>query len=153
LIFSLNNFPKGTYNIQVLWDQDYNESRINAPGNLHSEVITVDLTENKVIDLPLTKIIQPTKLTEHKLLKEVDIKSEVLSKWWGKEMRLKAAVILPRNFYEQPEKKYAVRYNIAGYGGRYTRASRFLRNMDWWTSDEAPEILNVYLDGEGPFGD
>jgi hypothetical protein len=151
--FSLNNFPKGTYNIQVLWDQDYNESRINAPGNLHSEVITVDLTENKVIDLPLTKIIQPTKLTEHKLLKEVDIKSEVLSKWWGKEMRLKAAVILPRNFYEQPEKKYAVRYNIAGYGGRYTRASRFLRNMDWWTSNEAPEILNVYLDGEGPFGD
>jgi hypothetical protein len=68
-------------------------------------------------------------------------------------MRLKAAVILPRNFYEQPEKKYAVRYNIAGYGGRYTRASRFLRNMDWWTSNEAPEILNVYLDGEGPFGD
>ena len=150
---SLNNIPNGKYSIQILWDQDTNESRINAPGNLHSESLTVDLTENRVIELPLTKIIQPTKLDEHKLLKEVDIKSEILSKWWGKEMRLKAAVILPRNFFEQPDQKYAIRYNIAGYGGRYTRASRFLRNMDWWTSEEAPEIVNVYLDGEGPFGD
>ena len=150
---SLNNIPNGKYSIQILWDQDTKESRINAPGNLHSESLTVDLTESRVIELPLTKIIQPTKLDEHKLLKEVDIKSEILSKWWGKEMRLKAAVILPRNFFEQPDQKYAIRYNIAGYGGRYTRASRFLRNMDWWTSDKAPEIVNVYLDGEGPFGD
>jgi hypothetical protein len=150
---SLNNIPNGKYNIQILWDQDTKESRINAPGNLYSESLTVDLNENKVIDLPLTKIIQPTKPVEHKLLKEVDIKSEILSKWWGKEMRLKAAVILPRNFFEKPNKKYAIRYNIAGYGGRYTRASRFLRNMEWWTSEEAPEIVNVYLDGEGPFGD
>ncbi len=150
---SLENIPKGNYNIQVLWDQDTNESGINASGNLYSESISVDLTENKTIELPLTRIVKSTKLTEHKLLKEVNIKSEVLSKWWGKEMRLKAAVVLPRNFFEQPGRKYSIRYNIAGYGGRYTRANRFLRNMDWWTSEEAPEIINVYLDGEGPFGD
>jgi len=150
---SLDNLPNGKYTVQVLWDQDFSESRINATGNLYSEAITVDLTESKTIDLPLTKIIEPIKLAEHKLLKEVNIKSEVLSAWWGKEMRLKAAVILPRNYFDQPNQKYAVRYNIAGYGGRYTRASRFLRNMDWWTSEEAPEIVNVYLDGEGPFGD
>jgi hypothetical protein len=150
---SLNNIPNGKYSIQILWDQDTNESRINAPGNLYSESIAIDLNENKTIDLPLTKIIQRIKPVEHKLLKEVNIKSEILSKWWGKEMRLKAAVILPRNFFEQPDQKYAIRYNIAGYGGRYTRSSRFLRNMDWWTSDQAPEIVNVYLDGEGPFGD
>lgn len=150
---SLGNFPNGKYSVQVLWDQDINESGINAPGNLFSETITVDLSENKTIELPLSKIIEPAKLTEHKLLKEVNVKSEVLTKWWGKEMRLKAAVILPRNFFEQPEKKYAVRYNIAGYGGRYTRANWFMRNMEWWTSEDAPEIINVYLDGEGPFGD
>ena len=150
---SLNNIPSGKYKIQVLWDQDTNASSINAPGNLYSEAITIDLSENQTIELPIINIVQPTKLAEHKLLKEIDIKSAVLSKWWGKEIRLKAAVILPRNFYKNSDQKYVVRYNIAGYGGRYTRASRFLRNMDWWTSDEAPEILNVYLDGEGPFGD
>jgi hypothetical protein len=150
---SLNKIPYGKYKIQVLWDQDTNESSINAPGNLYSETILVELNENKIIELPLTKIIQPKKLAEHQLIKEVDIKSEILSKWWGKEMHLKAAVILPKNYFENSNQKYAVRYNIAGFGGRYTRAGNFLRNMDWWTSEEAPEILNVYLDGEGPFGD
>lgn len=150
---SLNKIPNGEYKIQVLWDQDTNESSINAPGNLYSKAITIDLTENQTIELPITEIIQATKLIEHELLKEVEIRSEILSKWWGNEMRLKAAVILPKNYFENSTQKYAVRYNIAGYGGRYTRANHFLRNMDWWTSDEAPEILNVYLDGEGPFGD
>ena len=153
LDISLDNLPNGKYTVQVLWDQDFSESRINAPGNLYSEAINIELSENKVVNLPLTKVVQPAKLAEHKLLKEVNIKSDVLTKWWGKDMRLKAAVILPRNFFDQPERKYAVRYNIAGYGGRYTRANNFLGSMDWWTSEEAPEILNVYLDGEGPFGD
>src|SRR5258706_118479 len=25
--------------------------------------------------------------------------------------------------------------------------------MDWWQYDEAPQVINVFLDGEGPFGD
>ena len=53
-------------------------------------------------------------------------------------------------------KKYPVRYDVAGYGGRYTRASRYAGNksfMDWWTGKDALQILTVFLDGEGPFGD
>ncbi len=46
-----------------------------------------------------------------------------------------------------------MRYNIAGYGGRYTRASQMLSHIDWWMSDDAPEVINVFLDGEGPYGD
>lgn len=49
-----------------------------------------------------------------------------------------------------------MRYNIAGYGGRYTRVNNFVNNQeffDWWMSDDAPQIINVFLDGEGPFGD
>jgi len=149
---NLAKIPDGKYYLQVLWDHDFNESRINAPGNFHSEVIEIDLNSTTSLDLPLSKIIEKRKLAEHELLKEVNIKSEILSKWWGKEMRLKAAVILPRNYFQQ-DKKYPVRFNIAGYGGRYTRASGFLRNMEWWQSDEAPELLQVFLDGEGPFGD
>ena len=151
---SLDKIPDGEYQIQVLWDQNINESGINAPGNLCSKPVFIDLKKNRKIELSLTQILEPSEMREeHPLLKEVDLKSKFLSEWWGKEMRLKAAVVLPRNFYKEPARKYAVRYNIAGYGGRYTRASHFLRFMDWWTSDDAPEIINVYLDGEGPFGD
>ena len=154
---SLNEMPNGKYRIQVLWDQDTKESRINAPGNLYSEVISVDLSENKILELPLTKIVDQTKLADHKFLKEVDFKSHMLSEWWDKEMRVKAAVLLPGGFFDNPDKKYPVRYNIAGYGGRYTRANRYVERdttfLNWWFSDEAPQIINVFLDGEGPFGD
>ena len=69
---------------------------------------------------------------------------------------LKAAVLLPGNYFENPGEKYPVRYNVAGYGGRYTRANSYAGNksfMDWWTSKDAPQIITVFLDGEGPFGD
>ena len=150
---SMENLPNGEYEIQVLWDQNNWESGINATGNLYSEVISINLKNDTTLELPLTNIVAPHKFTETKYLKEVDFISPVLSEWWGKEVHLKAAVLLPRTWNEQSGKKYPVRYNIAGYGGRYTRAARMERNIGWWLSDDAPEILCVYLDGEGPFGD
>ncbi len=150
---SLDNLPEGKYNIQVLWDQDEWDSGINVPGNLYSESFSIDLKESKTVELPLSKIIEPEKLAQNKYLKEVDIASAVLTAWWGKEVRLKAAVFLPKSFFDEPGKRYPVRYNVAGYGGRYTRASRMLRNIDWLHSEEAPEIIHVFLDGYGPFGD
>ena len=149
---SLSEIPNGKYYIQVVWDQDFKESRINAPGNLYSTSQQIEVKGDAKIEIAIDKIIPPRKIAEHKLIKEVDIKSEILSEWWGKEMRLKAAVVLPRNYFNE-NKKYPTRINIAGYGGRYTRVSRFLGDMDWWQSEKAPEVLNIYLDGEGPFGD
>lgn len=153
----LNALPAGNYRIQVLWDQNREASRINAPGNIYSHVKSIELPDEKIIELPLENIIKPKQLAQQKLLKEVNIKSEILSDWWGKEMRLKAAVLLPVDFFENTGKKYPVRYNIAGYGGRYTRANRFVqwdkKFFDWWQSEEAPRIINVFLDGEGPYGD
>lgn len=154
---SLGELPYGNYTIQVLWDQNRQESQINAPGNLYSESVRIDFQKNETLELPLQFKIEPQQLAEHPLLKEVEYRSPVLSEWWNKEMRIKAAVLLPSSFYTEPNRKYPVRYNIAGYGGRYTRANRFVQwdksFLDWWQSDEAPQIINVFLDGEGPYGD
>ena len=68
-------------------------------------------------------------------------------------MRLKAAVFLPKSFFDEPGKKYPVRYNVAGYGGDTPAHQECCGNIDWWLSEEAPEIFNVFLDGYGPFGD
>lgn len=154
---SIGELPFGNYTVQVLWDQDRKESRINAPGNLYSESVRIDFQKNETLELPLKFKIEPQQLAEHSLLKEVDFQSLSLSEFWNKEMRIKAAVLLPSSFYKEPDRKYPVRYNIAGYGGRYTRANRFVQwdksFLDWWQSDDAPQIINVFLDSEGPFGD
>lgn len=152
--WTLDEVPAGKYNFQVMWDQDETESRITAPGNIYSEkeLITVDADIN--LSVKLSKMIAPYSVLEHDLVREVDMKSDLLSEFWGKPMFVKAAILLPRNYDEG--KAYAIRYNVAGYGGRYYRLNNLIRNEDfmaWWESDEAPEIINVFLDGEGPFGD
>ncbi|MEL7529845.1 MAG: alpha/beta hydrolase-fold protein [Bacteroidota bacterium] len=152
--WGLEAIPAGTYYVQILWDQDQSESRTDAPGNIYSQKRKITLDADKSIKLSLQNIIPPRELAEHELIKWVDFKSDTLSNWWGKEMRLKAGILLPSDFDDS--KTYAIRYNVAGYGGRYTRVNRLLNFksfMKWWESDESPQIINVFLDGEGPFGD
>lgn len=154
--WSLDEVPEGTYYIQVVWDHDTQESRIDAPGIVHSNVEKVEINEDKEIDITLSEIISERKIVDHKFVKEISFKSALLSEFWDKEMILKASVLLPSSYFDKPNKKFPVRYNIAGYGGRYTRVNRVIGNKslsDWWFSGEAPQIITVFLDGEGPFGD
>lgn len=152
--WTLDEVPAGEYYVQILWDQDFDESRIDAPGNLYSETQKISMEQAMEIDLTLSKSIGQRNIIEHNLAKEVDMKSEVLSAWWKKPIHLKASVLLPHNY--DSKKEYPIRYNVAGYGGRYTRINYMLGSenfMKWWDSPEAPQIITVFLDGEGPFGD
>ncbi len=152
--WDLNSVPEGTYYIQVLWDQDTKESRTDAPGNLYAIKKKINLDTDKNISFTIDKAIQARSLKEHALSKLLEIKSDTLSAWWGKDMHLKASVLLPHNY--DKNKDYPIRYNVAGYGGRYTRINRLISNdefMTWWDAEEAPQIITVFLDGEGPFGD
>lgn len=154
---SLNKIPEGNYRIQVLWDQNNEDSEINAPGNLYSEAVDIEIRKDVNLDLPLKFVIIPEKTVEHRLLRDVKIKSEILSEWHNEDIYLKAAVLLPSEYAISPKKQYPARYTIAGYGGRYTRAYDLVQwnrgFLEWWDSGEAPQIITVFLDGKGPFGD
>ena len=155
--FDLAAVPEGSYTIQVLWDQDKEESGINAPGNLYSEARKVSITENLTVSTSLYREIPPRKLADHRFVKLVELQSDTLSSWWNRPVKLRASVLLPADYFDTPEKRYPVRYNIAGFGGRYDRVNRMVADngefSHWWFSGEAPGIINVFLDGEGPFGD
>lgn len=152
--YSLGKIPDGEYFIQALWDQDTLESGINAPGNIYSQKQKINIEAGTSFNFQLEKIIPERKLIEHELVKEINFKSDTLSTWWNRTMTLKASVLLPSQ-YDQ-SKTYPIRYNVAGYGGRYTRVQNLINDndfMNWWNSDASPQIINVFLDGEGPFGD
>ena len=154
--WSLESVPEGEYRIQVLWDQDLEESGINAPGNLYSSVTTVQIGNETNLAIELDQRITEREVMEHPLVREVNLVSDTLSAWWGKPLRVRAAVLLPAGYQEGADQEYPIRYNVAGYGGRYTRINNLVRDndfMEWWNSEEAPRIINVFLDGEGPFGD
>lgn len=154
--WSLDNIPAGTYYVQLAWDQDTQESRIDAPGNIYSPKQKIELTRSTAQEIVLKEKIPARELVDHPLVKEIILRSDTLSAWWGKPMFVKASVLLPGQYGKQDQQVYPIRYNVAGYGGRYTRINRIVNNpefLDWWTSEEAPQIINVFLDGEGPFGD
>ncbi len=155
--WTLSELKPGKYYIQLLWDQDQNESGINAPGNIHSDVKKIELTKDTELDITLNQVIPEIIIEEDKYVKIVKFRSDTLSSWWKKPVYLKASVLLPYDYYDNPSRKFPVRYNIAGYGGRYTRLETLLARdtlfTDWWFSSAAPRIINIFLDGKGPFGD
>ena len=154
--WDFQNIPEGTYYVQFLWDQETVESSINSSGNIYSKVMEVKVDKSLEVNVSLSEIINQTSLVEHNLVKEISLESDTLSKWWGKPVFVKAAVLLPSGYYENSDKVYPIRYNIGGYGGRYTRINNLISDktfMDWWLSDKAPQVISVFLDGEGPFGD
>ncbi len=98
----------------------------------------------------------PVAVDQHELLRTVTVESKLLTDFWQQPVSVTMAVLLPPGYAAATDKRYPVRYNVAGYGGRYSRVNRLLRDtafMDWYTSEEAPEIITVFLDGSGPFGD
>lgn len=155
--FDLGEVPQGEYKVQVLWDQDNEGSRINSAGNLYSKIQSVNINRDQEIAIQLEQEIPALELADHKFVKLVDINSDTLSSWWDKPVQLKASVLLPSGYFDNPEKQYPVRYNVAGYGGRYNRVNHQVgeksKFSQWWFSGEAPQVINVFLDGEGPFGD
>lgn len=152
--WNLHEIPEGTYYVQVVWDQDTQESRIDAPGNIFSNKQEILIDGKKTLQFNLDQKNEEREIKTHHLSRLINLKSDTLSSWWAKEMTLKATVLLPHNY--DNTKAYPIRYNVAGYGGRYTRINRLISDdtfMSWWDSEASPQIITVFLDGEGPFGD
>lgn len=80
-----------------------------APGNLYSvpKKIVIDPRKSAVIKISLEQEIAPIEPPKDtKYLKHVKMKSELLSKFWGRPMELGACVLLPEGFDTHPEARY-----------------------------------------------
>lgn len=152
--WSFENIPEGTYYVQAVWKPDpYFGFR--QDGVIYSTVQKVIIDKKSAVVLNLDWWPR-RKLIEHPLVREIDIQSDTLSSWWDKPMHIKASVLLPSGYDENSSVKYPIRYNVAGYGGRYFRVESLINDkgfMSWWESNESPQVINVFLDGYGPYGD
>ena len=157
---SLSRVPAGDYFIQAIFDSNLDLKSVNAPGNLYSSVekARIDPSRGGTVSITLTQRVPPEELpsqTEH--IKYVKLKSELLSKFHGRPIYLRAGLILPRSYATEPARKYPLRVHIGGYGDRFTgvedkmsSGSEFQRA---WSAPDAPQMILLHLDGDGPFGD
>lgn len=201
-IRSLANLPKGKYFVQALlhkyetfkrsdghtvklpMDRGEGQNYRTAPGNIYSEVMEVELdpATAKVVKLDLTKEnppIAPPKDTKY--IKHVKIRSEKLSKFWGRDMYLGANILLPEGFDEHPEARYPLMvyhghfpYDFGGF--RETPPDPNLPTTDYserfriygynkivqeeaynfyklWTSKDFPRFLIIEIQHANPYYD
>lgn len=120
-----------------------------GPGNGFSQVVQIQQTGAQ-LELVVDRVIPPRKFLETHWSKQLRVKSELLSKFYGRDVFQNAAVVLPASYYEQPERRYPVIYQIPGFGGDHygTVLTEPIRE----TNPGGVEFLRVVLDPSCPLG-
>ena len=200
---SIAEVARGTYRVQALInryetfrrsdghvvklppDKGEGQQWNRKPGNLYSRPRTVALDPSRgdVVRLSLDQEIPPVEdfaKQETKYVKYVKIRSERLSKFWGRDMHLAAWVLLPWGFDEHPDARYplmvfhghfpsslggwremppdttlkpdySARFNLRGY-------NRIQQEYAWqfykdWTGRGFPRALLIEIQHATPFYD
>lgn len=150
---ALSDLERGDYYVQAVWDRDLGGRAIaESPGNLYSVPVRVSLRKDTGARFTLLcdQVVQGKAFNSTLFSKELRVTSELLSKSQGRPVTMDAAVLLPREYYSQPQRKFPVVYNVSGYGGDYHRYSgdTSVRGL---VLDTIP-CITVYLDGNCPGG-
>jgi hypothetical protein len=152
-VLSLAQLPAGDYYAQAALDVSRDLRLVDAAGNLYSEPlkVTIDPAKGSTIKLTLARKVPPEEMPpDTDTVKFIKFKSELLSKFHGRPMYLRAGVVLPRDFAKDTEQRYPLRVHIGGFGSRFTRARGGGKGG---LADDGPRMLVLHLDGAGPFGD
>ena len=120
--------PAGDYVVQAVFATNRDLNLPNAPGNLVSDPVsvTIDPAKGGVVKLELTRQLPGDQMPpDTELVKWVKLKSELLTKFHGRPMYLRAGVVLPPEFARDKERRFPLRVHIGGYGTRFTAARFF----------------------------
>jgi hypothetical protein len=198
---SLANLPAGTYRVQAVLNR-YETFRMGdgrvlklapdkgegqhwnqKPGNLYSKPIEIRVSAKQAgsIKLALSEEIPPIKpFVETPYVKYVSVKSERLSKFWGRDVTLSAFVTLPWGFDTHPAARYPLvinhghfpsepgawretppdtnlkpdyskRFDLEGYNRIQQQLSYEL--FQAWTGPDFPRVLMIEIQHATPFYD
>jgi hypothetical protein len=152
---SLSNLKPGTYEVQARLDlHRFDSEWRREPGNLYSSARATLVVEkagaDATVSVTLDKAVAAKPRPETAGVEWFSVRSEMLSKFRGREVTLRAGVVLPAKY--DPARRYAAVYEVPGFGGNdegaVGDARRRARNPDTL----AGETFWIVLDPEGPNG-
>ena len=148
---TLAKLPAGKYRVQAILDHDfYCQNHARGVGNFFSEVAELDFDPSTTppLDLRLTKVVSEEPFPQTNRVREVAVRSELLSRFHGREVIDRAGVALPASYDQQPERRYPVVYEIPGFGGTHRMALRYASA----SADDEVEFIRVMLSGNCKWG-
>ena len=186
----LGELPAGTYHVQAVlnvWetfhrgdghvvkvpaDNGEGQQWNRSPGNLFSEPIEVEIGPDSTIDLELTEVIPPIEPPQDTpFVRHISMQSKMLSEFWGKPVFIRAIVVVPYGFDDNPDARYPVLYNQGHFPSQQrvliedppsldevdARTRRFLEPRiaftKEWTEGRLPRVLVVHTQHPTPFYD
>lgn len=126
----LAELPRRAYTVQAVMRRSPDHPKPGTGvGDLYSEAKTVTLTnDGAAISLNLDRVVKPRPFRETERVKEVLLTSKLLSKFHGRDIRLRAGVLLPEGWTDDPRDRYPILYMIPGFGGGH-RMVQWLARM------------------------
>lgn len=127
----LSDIERGEYYVQAVWDRNMGGRAIAASaGNMFSKSEKVILTKDytKTFNIICNQVIPEPAFKETQFVKELKAPSTLLTSFCHKGMKanaavmlktVDAAVILPDQYFKDPQRKFPVMFVASGYGGDY----------------------------------
>lgn len=97
------------------------------------------------LTLVVDQVNPPREFTESRWVKLLEVRSEHLSEFHGREVTVNGGVILPPSYYDEPDRRYPVKFSIPGFGGTHFGAMG--RGPTNEPNDLGVEFIRVSLDG------
>ena len=168
--------------VKLPMDQGEGQHWNTSPKNIYSKPIKVNFKKNTIVKIEITEEIPPIeqeKDTDY--IKHVKIKSELLSKFWGRPMYLQANVLIPKDFKKESKTRYPLmvfhghfpksiggfrtspptapkkdtiynsRFGITGY--KYIQEKEAYDFYKKWTSKNFPRFLVIEIQHQNPYYD
>jgi pimeloyl-ACP methyl ester carboxylesterase len=149
----LSDIERGEYYVQIVWDRNLGGHSIaGSPGNLFntSEKITITKDFKKVFKIVAKEMVaEHPDFKETEYVKAVEAPSALLTAFHGKEMTVNAAVMLPKEYYTEPTRKFPVLFRVWGYIGNYHELSGDIEPSKQVASTA---VIEVILDGNCALG-
>ena len=151
----LSQLPAGEYRVQAVLAHDfYSPHPGRGVGNLFSEAknLEIDPASSGTVELVLDRVVPPQTFAESPWLKEVVIRSELLSAFHNREVVQRASVVLPPSYADEPERRYPVVYVVPSFGGSHRSNQWKMLTGPREAGDGEVEFVRVQLSGQCAWG-
>ncbi len=149
----LSRLRPGHFRAQAVLARSFDSPHLTAAGNLFSRVVEFDVASDpaQIVPLTLDQLATEPNFPDIAWIKEVAVKSELLSQFQHREVVERAAVVLPAGYAEHPERRYPVLYEVPGFGGSHRDAIGRYPQPPQAGPGEL-EMIRVILSGQTEWG-
>ena len=143
----------GEWTVQAVADRNLGGRTVGgSPGNLYSvpQQVRIDPKESGEIKLVCDQVVRERLFVETDSVKLVKLRSKLLSDFHGRDTFMRAAVVLPKEWHDEPQRRFPVIYDVPGFGGSPDHFSGL--NPTILTVKDGVPFIVVTLDPNCPTG-